>query len=353
MKLNRQSFLDKLELVYPAIATNPVVAHYSYFKITKGSTDAIDRLQAYNGLVIIETKLVEGMEHPCAIPAEPFIKLLRSLNDEEIELIFKADEVKVKAKTIKGKFTILDEVPVSDIPISDSPIEDKAILDDLLDGFKACALYVNKDKTSGPSRGVRVDKGDVVGTDSFRVALYQLENPVSFTCSIPTKFTDIVLKKRDELKLLSYIEDEGFAAVLNDGTLIGTKVMLGEYPPYPDYFPTSDDYVKVEFVDEEMLLAMDRHITFLSRLDLINKEINVHIIGDKCITTSKDELVGELIDEASISSDEELNVEFPINPIYLKNIVGVCSCFKYFPEMGLVLLEADKIRYITQILKPE
>lgn len=353
MKLNRQSFLAKLELVYPAIAVNPVVAHYSYFKITKGSTDAIDKLQAYNGLVIMETELVEGVEHACAIPAEPFIKLLRSLNDEEIELIFKADEVKVKAKTIKGKFTVLDEVPVKDIPISDALIEDKAILSDLLDGFKACALYVNKDKTSGATRGVRIDKGNIVGTDSFRVALYQLDKSMPFTCSIPTKFTDIVLKKRDELKSLSYIKDEGFVAILNDGTLIGTKVYLGTYPPYLDYFPTSDDYVKMDFIDEEMLLAMDRHIAFLSRLDLINKEIHVHIIGDKCITTSKDELVGELIDEASVSSDEDLNVEFPINPIYLKNIVGVCSCFKYFPEMGLVLLEADKIRYITQILKPE
>lgn len=353
MKLNRQDFLDKLELVYPAIATNPVVAHYSYFKITKGSTDAIDRLQAHNGLVIIETILVEGIEHTCAIPAEPFIKLLRSLDDEEIELIFKVDEVKVKAKTVKGKFTILDEVPVNDIPISDNPIEDKVMLNDLFEGFKACSLYVNKDKTSGSSRGVRIDKGNVVGTDGFRVALYQLEKPFSFTCSVPTKFIDIVLKKRDELNLLSYIEEEGFVAVLNDGTQIGTKVLLGEYPPYLDYFPDSDDYVKMNFVDKEMFFAMDRHINFLSRLDLIDKEIQVHIIGDKIITTSKDELVGELIDEASISSDEELDVEFPINPIYLRNIVNVCSCFKYFTEMGLILLEADKIRYITQILKPE
>ena len=102
MKLNRQNFLERLEMVYPAIAANPVVAHYSYFKISKGKTDVIDRLQAFNGVVLIETQLDEGIENACAIPAEPFLKLLRSLTDKEIELIFKKDEVKVKAKTIKG-----------------------------------------------------------------------------------------------------------------------------------------------------------------------------------------------------------------------------------------------------------
>lgn len=360
MKLNRQNFLERLEMVYPAIAANPVVAHYAYFKISKGKTDAIDRLQAFNGVVLIETQLDEGIENACAIPAEPFLKLLRSLTDKEIELIFKKDEVKVKAKTIKGTFTILDEVPVKDMPISNSPIDEEEILKDLIEGFKACALYVNKDKTAGPSRGVRVDKNIVAGTDSFRVVIYRLDKSLSFTCSIPLKFINEVLRNQSEIKAIDYVEDMCITATLNDGTQIGSSVLLGEYPPILEYFPTSNNYVKVEFIDEEMLLAMERHVTFLSRIDLINKEINVHILNDKCITKSKDELVGELIDEASVVSDDpEVDISFPINPIYLKNIVGTCSCFKYFSEHGLVLLEADKlsmpdkIQYLTQILRPE
>lgn len=355
MKLNRETLLQQLEKAYSAIALNPIVPHYSYFKISKEHDGLKGSVQAYNGLVLVNTELFEDIGQDCAIPAEPFIKLLRSLGDEEVELVFEGDEVKVKTDTVKGTFTILDETPIKSISISGHLITDEQIIQDLLNGLNICRLYVSKDQTSGPLRGVRIDGDKLIATDRYRIIVWKLDSSIPVNCSIPLKFIDIVLKNRDEIKEFLFVKDDGFTAILNGGTQVSTLLLSGEYRDVLEYFPTSDSSFKeIKFTDE-MSNAMERHVTFLSRIDLIDKEISVRILKDKCITESTDKSLGSLVDEISIESEEDLDIEFFVNPIFLKDIVNVCSCFKYYDESGMIVLEADKLsepdklRYLTQV----
>jgi len=356
MKLNREKLLQQLEGVYAAVALNPIVPHYSYFKISDGVSG--NQLQAFNGQVLVNTQLVESIGVDCAIPAEPFIKLLRSLEDKEVELVFEGSEVKVKTDAVKGTFTILDEISIKTISISGDLISDKQIIQDLLNGLSICRLYVSKDQTSGPMRGVRIDGDKLIATDRYRVIVWKLDDSIPVNCSIPLKFIDIVLKNRDEVKEFFFTKDEGFSAILNDGTQISALLLSGDYPDVLQYFPTSGSFKKIKFTNE-MASAMERHVTFISRVDLIDKEISVQILKDKCITKSKDKSLGSLVEEISITSEEDLNIEFFVNPVFLKDIVIICSCFKYYDESGLIVLEADKLsdpdklRYLTQVRENE
>jgi len=357
MKLNRETLLQQLERAYPAIALNPIVPHYSYFKISKGHDGLKGSVQAFNGLVLVNAQIVEDVEYDCAIPAEPFIKLLRSLEDDEVELIFKGTEVKVKTDAVKGTFTILDEIHKKTISLSGDLVSDKEIIQDLINGLNICRLYVSKDQTSGPMRGVRIDGDKLIATDRYRVVVWKLDNDIPVNCSIPPKFIDIVLKNKEQIKELFLAKGE-FTVILNDGTWISTLLLSGDYPNVLQYFPTSDNYKRIKFTDE-ISSAIERHVTFLSRVDLIDKEISVQILKDKCVTKSKDNSLGSLVDEVNIISKEDLNIEFFVNPVFLKDVVDICSCFKYYEESGLIILESDKLsesdklRYLTQVRENE
>lgn len=362
MKLNREKLLEQLEKAYPAIALNPIVPHYGYFKISKERDGLRGSIQAYNGLVLVNVQLVEDIGHDCVVPAESFIKLLRSLEDEEVELIFEEDEVKIKTNAVKGTFTVLDETSLKTISISGTIISDEQALQDLMEGLKVCRIYASKDQTSGPMRGVKIDEDKIIATDRYRVVVWRLDNHIPVNCCIPLKFIDIVLKNRDEIKEFLFVEDDNFTAILNDGTQISTMLLKGEYPNVLQYFPTSGSFKEIKFTDSIESVsavgisnAIERHVTFLSRVDLIDKEITVQILKGKCITKSKDKELGSLVDEVDILSEEDLDIEFLVNPVFLKDIIGACSCFKYYDESGLILLEADKLskpdklQYLTQV----
>lgn len=364
MKLNREKLLEQLELIYPAIALNPIVPHYGYFKIVSHSgADVKDLVHAYNGLVVARTQLVEDIGHTFAIPAEPFLKLLRSLEDEEIELVFKDDEVKVRTNTTKGIFTILDETPNQTISISGELISDKAVIQDLVEGFNLCRMYASKDQTSGPMRGVKISGDKMIATDRYRVVVWRFDNSSPIDCVVPLKFIDMVLKNKDKIREFLFVKDDNFSVILNDHAIVSTKLLSGDYPDVIQYFPASMSANEIKFTNE-MSTAIERHISFLSRVDLIDKEISVQILNDKCITRSEDkqsggEVTRTLVDEVEVVSDGEINIEFLVNPVFLKDIIGICSCFKYYDESGLMVLEADKlsrpdkIQYLTQVRENE
>lgn len=359
MKVNRQKFLEQLEAAYPAIAPNPIVPHYSYFKISERSTGLGDRIQAFDGTIVINvpTEVSLNLGHDCAIPAESFLKLLRSLDDEEIELTFQKDKLKVVTDEVQGTFTILDKTTIKQISISGTLISDKEAIQDLLSGFKVCRLYASKDQTAGPMRGVKIDEDKLIATDRYRVIIWRLDNSIPVKCSIPLKFIDIVLKNKDDIKEL-LLTQEGFTAILNAGTVISTMLLAGEYPDVLKYFPAEGSFKSIKFTDE-IAAAIERHVTFLSQVDLIDKEIWVQILKDKCITKSKVKDERSLVDEVNITSDEDLNIEFLVNPVFLKDIVNICSCFKYYPAIGIMVLEADKLsksdklQYLTQVRENE
>ncbi len=353
MKLNREKLLEQLEKVYPAIALNPIVPHYSYFKIFKNI------LQGWNGRVLISTTLLEGIEKDCGIPAESFLKLLRSLEDDQIELIFDGDEVKVRTNRVKGTFQVLKDVSLKEATMSNTIIEDEKDIQDLIKGLRICRMYVSKDQTAGPVRGVMIDKDILIATDRFRVVEWRLENTIPISCSVSPKFVDIIVKHREEIEKLSFTklkEGKELSAILKDGTIVSTTGISGEYPDVLKYFPATGEYEEIRF-PAEIFDVMERHVTFLSHVDLIDKESIIQISGNEATITSKDKLLegtkNTLVDEIEISSSGEGKVEITVNPMFLKDIIGLCPYFKYYDTMGLILLEADKLRYVTQVREEE
>lgn len=348
MKVNRKQLVDVLEKVAPALGFNVLVPEFQNFQIDG------NRIQTTDGVMLIDTALPVDTELKCAIPGAPFLHLLQSLNDEEVELIYKDGTLSVKTNRVKGVFTTSTITSLKNIDdlLQEPVVGISGNLSDLIQGFGFCRFGVSEDKTSGPLCGVRIESDSVFGTDRYRIVKWSLKTASSIKCSLPLKFVNVVLKYKDEILSMHYVEDERFIVMLEDGTYIGTAVLAGDYPDLLQYFPNASvaSYREVELVDD-LTDVLERHISFLKNVNEIDKEITIKICKDKCIVSSIDKELGTLREELKVSSEEDPEVEFHVNPVFLKDIMRVCSSFKYYAYEGLVLFKADELEYLVQVRK--
>jgi len=340
MKVNREKLVDALEKVAPALGFNILVPEFHYFQIDR------NRVQATDGVLLIDTSLPEDVNFSCAVPGVPFLHLLKNLNDEEVELVHKDDTLKVRTDRVKGTFTtaVLKLKETADLQRAEKLSTD---LPGLLQGLNYCRFGVSRDETLGPCCGVRVDNNYILSTDRYRIARWDLEESCGVKNSLPLKFIETILKNQTAVSELYCQKDEQFVVILNDGTYIGTSVLVGDYPDLVQYFPTSDNYRGVD-LDVDLQDVLERHISFLKNVVLVDKEISVKILKGKCIITSEDKELGTLSEELEISSSKEEEVEFTINPVFLRDIAPECSGFKYYAEKGLVLFEFKNLKYLVQ-----
>jgi len=343
MRINREQLVNVLEKVAPALGSNVLVPEFQYFQIDG------DRIQATDGTMIIDATLLENTGLKCAVMGRSFLDLLKGLDKEEIELIHKESKVKVKTDKIEGTFAVLDEVKMENISFpsvryEEVPLE---ISSDLIKGIRFCRWGVSKDEASGALRGVKIKDNLVLSTDRYRITKYELSNHLPFDCSLPSKFIDVLLRNEDEVSEMKYILGEKFVVRFQDGTIIVTAVLIGEYPDVLQYFPTTPSE-EVKFMGGQEL-AIERHISFLRNVDYLDKNIQVSIQGNKCILTSKDRELGELVEELEVSIERDcVDIKFDVNPIFLRDIIDLCSGFKYYSVEGLVLFEAGKLKYLVQ-----
>jgi len=346
MKINRKELVNVLEKVAPALGFNVLVPEFQYFQILG------DKIQASDGAMLIDAILPKDTELNCAVPGAPFLHLLKTLSDEEVELIDKDNTLKVKTNRVKGVFTISGVAKFKDTInlLQKGIIEITGDLNNLIKGFSFCRFAVSKDETSGPLCGVRISKSSIFGTDRYRIIEWMLAEDLPIECSLPLKLIDVIIKFRNQISNMYYSKNGEFILMLKDGTYISSVVLVGEYPDLGQYFPTSDQYKEVELTDN-LTDVLERHISFLKNVNEIEKEITIRICRNKCTISSVDKELGTLSEEVEVTFEEEEGIEFCVNPIFLRDIVKECSGFKYYYENGLVLFEADKLEYLVQVRK--
>jgi len=340
MKVQREKLVDALEKAAPALGFNILVPEFHYFQIDR------EKVQATDGALLIDTSLPQDVGFSCAVPGEPFLYLLKSLSEDEVDLIHEGNTLKVKTNKVKGSFATAPLKSYETVDLLECDELPKPYADIFL-GLDYCKYGVSKDETLGPCCGVRIEGPHVLSTDRYRIIKWDLEKDYNIRCSLPLKFIDVLLKNKMGVCSLFFSEDSEFIAILTDGTYISTPVLTGEYPDLLQYFPMSENYREVTLQDD-FDEVLSRHINFLKNLDAIEKEILIKITKDKCTVTSVDKELGVLSEEISALTSEEEDVEFSVNPLFLKDVVQKCSTLKYFVDEGVVLFEAERLKYLVQ-----
>jgi hypothetical protein len=344
MKMNRKNLVNSLEKVYPVVGVNVLVPEFQCFQF-KGKI-----VQAYDGIMRIHTELPEDTEFECGVPGAPILSLLRSLAEEEVELVQSESSILVKAGGLKGSFTIQKSIDVRDIEIPQLVYDDKSKIEDIVEGLNFCRLAVSKDETAGPICGVMINKDTLLSTDRYRIACWSLGSSFDgLVCILPLKLISIMIKNRHEISAIGYDkESNSFVVLLEDGTRIASSTYEGEYRDVLQYFPaTGSPFVEIKFISG-LGDVLERHTIFLANVNPIDKEIVLEVCKNKCTVISKNAELGELVEELEITENLNSNFTFNVNPVFLKDVSGVCSSIKYFPDTGLTLVEKGSLRYLLQ-----
>jgi len=344
MKVNRKQLVESLELVYPAVGVSAFVPEFQNFRFYD------DKVQATDGVMKIETVLPDEMNLKCSVPAAPFLHLLKSLDEDEIELSLDKNELSVITDKIEGTFVTAPIDKFNFVVVPDEMIEG-TYHESLIDGFKFCRYGVSKDQTLGPLCGVRLNEKNMFSSDRFRILKWNFQESFlysGFGCSLPLKFVNTLIKYKDKLTAVWYLKDKMVGVVLAGGdTQIVTDILTGEYPDLGEYFSSLSDSIEIEF-SFGLQDVLERHITFLSDVDSIDKEIMICVEKDLCIFTTSSKSLGILTEKLKLVNPVDTKIEFCINPLLLKDIVNQVSSFKYYTKEKLVLLETENGQCLVQ-----
>ena len=344
MKINRKQFVEALEKVSPALGINILVPEFQYFQIEG------NHIQAFDGVLLADLTLPIDTGLICAIPKE-VLSLLSSLNVEEIDLVIKNDELQVRTTKLEGKFSVL--IPPKFQPLSqidadaDVKLIDSNLIDDIVEGLNFCKFGVSRDMTAGPICGVQINGDTLFSTDRYRVVKWVLNKDSGVICSVPLKFIDLLKRNRDKISELGCIGDKIFVAVLKDKTYISTCLLQGEYRELRGYFPDKlTDCKQVEF-EEDLALAIDRHLALLKDVNSVDRETTIEAKEGICTLTSKVPERSNLVEHIDVKMEKGSEISFSVNPTFLKEISSRCSSFKYF-DNGLILFETEKLQYLMR-----
>lgn len=346
----RKEFVEKLKQVAPALGVNVLVPAFQCFRFDG------KQLAATDGVLGIVTILDSDCGLKCSIPGPAFFKLLDGLKSEEVEIFQEGDNVIVQnvKGTVKGTFVTISGSTSLKIPdttqgkIVEKEAEDFVGFTELLEGLNLCRYSASKDSTMGSLCGVRVVDNFVYSTDKHRVARYNMVNPIfDVGCTLSIKFVNVLLKYRKELFCLS-LGENAVVAELRDNTTIFSTILTGEYKDLGQYIPENTDKYKIVEFPEQFGDVLERHLSFLSDVDIIDKEINVDVSKSVCMFKSVDSGLGELEESLELASEVEGSFSFPINPLFLKEVSKVCKGFYFSAELALVLFKNDNFVYLVK-----
>lgn len=352
MIMNRSELVACLDKVWPAVGKNALIPKYQSFSFCG------NHVQATGGALWIDTPLPAGIDITACVDAAPLYDLLHRMTHEEIDLTVAEGKLTVSATRPKvvSEFTLWDLDPTT-VPEVASSISLEN-LDDLVRGLEFCRFGVSRDETLGAMCGVHIAGAALWACDRYRILRWNLDAPIDLVCSLPVKFLERLVKMHTQIVAMEYSGDSDTGGSLNvrfeDATTMWGLTLTGEYRDLSAFFPEPGQAEIIQ-LDATFPEVMDRHLGFLKDVAAIDKEVVFVIDGTECRThgqktTSGKRLERKLDEITPLHQDRSTaeRFEFRINPVLVKDVMGLCWEFKYFTGSTVVLFETPKFQYLVQ-----
>ncbi|MFA5395571.1 MAG: hypothetical protein WC346_06065 [Methanogenium sp.] len=190
-------------------------------------------------------------------------------------------------------------------------------------------------------------------TDRYRIANFTAkENLLANPCTLPIKLVQTILSFKKEIMKIGLIEDNQIVIEMNDGTILSSVLLRGEYKNLLQFIPPQETIVDNLDFPASLNEILDRHITLLKNIQTLDKEIRVVVEGTKCIFTSVDKDLGKLEEEVELTNPVKQRIEFSVNPLFLKEIAPICNSLTYTTK-GAILFVTEKLIYVVIEKQPK
>jgi len=169
VKINRQQWLKQLEAVEPGLASREIIEQSSCFVFNDG------KVQTFNDEVAVTADC--PVEITGAVPADPLLKLLRKLKEEELEVEVTDGELQVKGKGRRAGIRMEEKV-VLPVEVVEDVGKWKKLPDGFLDALKVVIQVVGRDESMFACTCVHIHPEWLEGSDNYQVLRYPLETGV-------------------------------------------------------------------------------------------------------------------------------------------------------------------------------
>ena len=313
-----------------------------------------DRVHVYNGEIYISCPFKLGMNF--SVDGFILLKVLKSFIEKFVWMKINGSNLEIFSEQAKAKVSFVDIKDIAPSVIKDVKgfYLEKAKWEELpqsiLEGLYLCGFSTSQDLTRGNLYCVNVEKNVVLSTDDLRLSRYVFKEELKGKKEkwlIPFNYVDLFSK----YKFSNYCEfDTTWLSFKGEGEVIFALCKLkGTHLENVDSFFSmkKKNMEKIKFPNE-----------MLSFLDLVVGLIDEDLDYDKIIKlVSKDGKMVFILDreflykERAFEIEEGKNIEFEflVNPIFLKQILSRGSEFFFDKEKNHLHFYSDNFSHILSL----
>jgi DNA polymerase-3 subunit beta len=340
--INLQPFLEKKD-------ASQITSHIYFEAINDNCT--IKATDSEIGLIIKSSNMIIEEEGNFTANGKKFLDIIRILKDDEITLEKVENNLNIKQGKSKFKLPTFNPQNYPTFP----RIEEKSqiTLDsmNLIKGLKKISSAIDnnnpKFELNGALLDIKIDKTKLVGTDTRRLAVAELnsQNENEFSLIIPKKAILEIQKLFMDQITIHY--DENNLIIQNKSYYFFSRLINGNYPDYGRIIP-SESKINITLPKKEMLDAIKMITTISQEIKIKFQEESIVF---NSLTADNIEAKTELQLHTGLTEAFELNV----NSRYLLDFITQTeeSEFQLLlnePTLPFVLKDKNFITVIMPII---
>jgi hypothetical protein len=221
MRINREEFLKQLESVLPGLSVKEIIEQSSCF-IFKDKA-----IHTYNGEIACSQKSLLNIEG--AVPAMPFISIIRKLQEDELEISLVDTTLLIKGKQRKAGINMEQDITLP-IDAVDKPKKWKKLPDDFADAIaivQPCAGGKDMIQNQFAMTCVHITPKFIEACDNHQVTRYRIKTDVENSILIRKES----LRHIVSLDMIELSETKHWVHFKNsDGLILSCQHFIEDYP---------------------------------------------------------------------------------------------------------------------------
>jgi DNA polymerase III sliding clamp (beta) subunit (PCNA family) len=340
-----EDLLRGIKFVMPAVDNNQLITENADLIVFEK-----DRLWTFNGALMMQYPIETELE--CGVRAKPLYDILSRIRTGNVRLTIEEEkngQFFLKGPGKKLKLPIITHE--SQIPFNEGDLQFEKLPEGFTEGLSLCVHSASKDVTIGVMQGIYVAKNEMLSTDNYRIANYQMKGDVESDFIISRDHAEIILKSVNITDISLDKSWVHFMGINNER--VSCRLMNGEY--------------KIKRLKEILDVKEDGQYEFPEGLaDLINRAgvfssqdsaqiwyVRLYREKDQLVVEGKSE-DGEYEERLAWQSEFPEGMVLEMEPAFVLKILGITKQF-ILANGGkfAVFTKGKEFRHLEMVLRGE
>jgi len=331
----------------PAIDSKGIVKEFTYFYFNG------DCVEATNGSLLIRSFLSE--KSPVfAVEALTFYSLLKSLPDEDVEIIVNEKTVELKTKTVKSELTLPGTPAKSTIDFNIEAWGE--VPGDLIHALGMCRYTACPDQTAGSLTGVRIEGDVVLSCDRWRISIFNLAKATGMSgATLPVDLIDELTRFAKTIN--------GWAIKGNtiyfrmEKAIMGAQLLGGDFPTVKllDAIAMTESSMELKLskdIKAKIADASARQNIIQEKIMEYDRQSKFTFENNKVILFALNEAVGKIEEEIACPDSPKAAFTFYVNPVFLLKMFEETDQLTYSAEHSVASFLGPQFVHMVKTKAP-